>query len=225
MDTIVGSMLIFSECMLNFTVIGQTIWFRLRFQRLCRKYIVFEKYIHSRLDHRVEFMTFQSSFCRLVGLQVLPFLVTCIVRKSIHSFVVNSTLESALLMTGFLAIVVNLHIIFHVESLNFFYAFTIDWLKSQVTLFSQSAPHASNAYDSSMASTTYSGCNEMRQIKFIHFKLWDISRSINHIFGWSTAAIIFRNWVEVAFYVYWIYLFWILDQNKWTLLRKYVFHG
>lgn len=221
-NTIVAFMLIFSECILNFTVIGQTIWFRRHFQRMCRKYIIFEKYIHVRLNHSVEFMSFQSSFCRVVGLQLLPFLVTLIVRKTLLSFTVNLMLENMLMMSKFLAIVVNLHIIIHVKLLNFFYAFAVDWLKTQVTLFS--APRAINAYDS-MASITYSGRNKMHQMKFIHFKLWDISRSINRIFGWSMAAIIFRNWVEAAYSVYWIYLYWMLDHNKWTLLRKYVFQS
>lgn len=217
-DAVLTYLLIFSECIVNLTVIGQTICFRRHFRYLCRKYVTFENYIHLRTKRSVQFWKFQNTFCWLAVLLLSSSVITWTVRKSIHSVVANTSLENGLLVSQSVAVVVNLHIIIHVELLDFFYVNVNDWLKSQVQLFT--VPRVFDGHNA-IVTQTCTGYTHVRHIKCIHFQLWDISRHINTIFGWSIVAVVIRNWVEVAYSVYWIYLYWILNGNRWFLLRTY----
>lgn len=220
MDTLVTHILILSECILNFTVVGQTILVRRNYNKLLHIYVELENYMNVRFGCPVRFEKFQRVIYNVTIVLLIPFVVTWMVRKIIGSFAVNVTAENGLLMSQFVAIIVHLHAIVHVKLLNFYFTFATDGLKSKVAPVS--ATRTNDTFDLTPTQGHNKGFNQLRQLKFIHFKLWEISMIINRIFGWSIAAMIFRNWVEVAYSAYWIYLYSILDHTYWTLLRKYL---
>lgn len=217
-DTVVTYLLIGSECALNVSVIVQTLFFREQFKRLYRKYVALQKYIIFRMDCRMRFDEFQSAYGCLTLVVLIPFALTLCARKTIYSSAANLVLESGMMGLQFAPSLVHLHTIIHVNLLNFFYAFLTGWLKVQIPKFAQHT-HESSREQQCMNIT------ELRQLKFIHYKLWEISLHINQIFGWSNLAIIFRNYFEVAYStltVYWIYLYSSPNQSLWTLIRKYM---
>lgn len=203
-DTVATYLLIGSECILHFLVIVQTFIRRENFKNLYRKYVSMQNYISHRVKHPIRFDDFFRTSRRLTVAVLTPFVLTLCARKTIYSREANVPLETGLMTLQFASSLVQLHTIIHVSLLNFFFMFS----SSVLTV-------------NGLRSANIVG---LRQLKLFHFKLWKISTHINCIFGWSTMAIIFRNYFEVFYSVlsvYWILLY-AADESGWVLLRKFI---
>lgn len=223
-DTVATYLLICSECVLNFTVIVQMLLYRSNFKNLYRKYVAIQKYISSRVKQPIRFNEFLSTFGCLVATVLMPFVFTVSIRTTIMSTGANILLDAGLMVLQFAASLVQLHTIIHVSLLNFFYKCSTKWLNVRVP-----DVLTMHAYQTCESSEELQRANiaELRQIKFFHFKLWEISTNINRIFGWSIFAIIFRNYFEIFYSVlsiYWMHLYSLKENPGWILLRKSIIY-
>lgn len=219
-DTVATYLLICSECVLNFTVIVQMLFYRDNFKNLYRKYVAIQKYISSRVKQPVRFHEFLGTFGCLVATVMMPFVFTVAIRSTIISTGANIMLDAGLMVLQFAASLVHLHTIIHISLLNFFYTCSTKWMNVRVPDVLTMRAHQTCESSKELQRANIA---ELRQIKFFHFKLWEISANINRIFGWSIFAIIFRNYFEIFYSVltvYWIHLYSLEDNPGWILLRK-----
>lgn len=207
------------ELMLQFCIIVQTIFFREKLKRVVRLYDSIQKYMWKRANHDVHFNSFENRVHRILLIVFFPGLIVLIWRAvtSIRNF--HKPFYIVLLPMYLLTVLVQLHIIVHVELLKFFQNTTTQWLRELTSEFTAKNLHQPKQLFEAQPKNTHS--IELQQLKWIHFKLYETSENVNRIFGWSLAAMISRNAVEIACGVYW---FFIYNSRKTTsymaLMRK-----
>lgn len=199
--TIVSNTRIFTEFLLQFIIIGQSLVFRERLKKLCRTYDLIENYMKTRMKHNVDFNLFQSRLYQLTITVFLPHLVAFILRRFLMKNI--SVFINIFAIFYLLSSLVQMYIIAHVELLKFFLTLMTRWLQNQVSDFS--ATYSYGRKDLWREQQLHCS-NKIMQLKFIHFKLWESALNFNCIFGWSLAAVIVRNSIEIAYAAYWIYL-------------------
>lgn len=50
------------------------------------------------------------------------------------------------------------------------------------------------------------GYDNIRSVKYLHFKLWESSRKMSHAFGWTLLFFMLRTWIQVAISLYWLFI-------------------
>lgn len=212
-DTVVTYLLIGSECLLHLTVIVQTILHRETVNELNRKYATIQEYLRARWRHPITF----DEFVRSVRCRAILFLALFLLTLSSHECSrwggENVLLESGFLALQFASSLVLMRMVVHVSLLNFFYTVSTNWVQPKTTTDVLSVGMGQRAIVS-----------ELRHLKFVHFKLWQISGSINDIYGWSMMAIIFRNYFEFFYAVitvYWVLIYSLLYESAVTLISEF----
>lgn len=230
-DSIATYLLIGSECFLNLTVVLQMVYHRENLKNLYCKYVKIQKYLSFRVKQPIRFDEFLNTFTyQTIGI-VLPLVLTVCMRVNIHTVFKNLVLEPSLVVLQLTSALVQLHIIAHVGLLNFLYTFSTKWMnvpKPDVLKMraGQTCEAARELQKANLA--------ELRQLKFFHFKIWEISLNINRIFGWSILAIIFRNYFEVFYStitIYWFYMYSSDDElsggsfmRNWNDIQSQIFN-
>lgn len=193
-----------SEVWLQLTIIGQVLFFGHQLKKLCCLYDFIQKYMRTRVGHSIEFSRFQKRIWLLTGLVLVPHVTTIILRKALFRIHISTMFNVIHLIFYFLSMLAKLHVLIQLELLTFFLKLTTHWLQSRTVEFSASKLFHQNAV---LKMHEMSGYTEVLHLKLLHFKLWEVSTSVNRIFGWSMGAIIFRNFIEMAYGSYWFYLF------------------
>lgn len=208
---------LFIELLLQMVFIGQAFIFRERMKKLCRDYDYIQNYMKSRMEHNIDFNVLQRRFYQLIITVFLPHLTTFVLRRALvdNRFLFVMFLN-VFTIFYFLASVLQIYIIVHVELLRFFVMQMTNWLREQVSELSKSSLCARK----DLRTQQMNGYNKILQLKFLHFKLWKLSLDFNRIFGWSLAALILRNSTEIAYGIYWIYLYSIKGARLRLILRK-----
>lgn len=200
-----------SELLLQFTIVGQVICFYKNLNKLRLSYDFIEKYMRNRIGYGIQFNDFQKRIFCLVMIVLVPHCGTLVLRKTLFKIQFSTAYGLILLVFYLLSSLVKLYIIIQVELLNYFLKLTTRWLQWKVQLTEFSA----------IDKQQMAGYTEILHLKLIHFKLWDLSMNINRIFGWSLGAIVLRNFFEMAYGSYWLYLYSIMGKLSFsTLLRK-----
>lgn len=218
--TIITYMHMSSEILLQFTIIGQALFFSKNFVRLRSLYEFIQKYMRTRIGHSLEFNDFQKRIYCVTVLVMIPHMVTLIMRLTPLRLQFNTVFMYIQIIFYFLSSLVELHIILQVELLQCFLKLTTHWLQTLTPTFSAISLYQRNVM---LKIQQTNGYDEIRHMKLIYFKLWEISTNINRIFGWSLVAIILRNFVEMAYGAYWVYLFSTKNLEYVTLLRMYLY--
>lgn len=200
------------ELLLHLTISGQAIMYRGKFNELARSYDFIHKYMTKRLKFGVHLEGFGRRLNRVIFVLVFPCLVALIWRATMPLLNIRMPFNIIILTFYFMSTIVELHIIAHVELLKFFLNTTRHWLCTRTSEFS-----AINLYQPNTQTTN--GYRGILHLKWIHFKLWEITTDINRIFGWSLGAMIIRNGIEIAYGAYWVY-FYVGAQNYMGLIRK-----
>lgn len=212
LNNIFAYMLTSSELILHLTISGQAIVFRRQFNELARSYGSIHMYMTKRVKCGVYLEDFGRRLNRVIFVLIFPCLMTLIWRATMPLISFRMPFNIIVLTFYFLSMVVELHIIAHVELLNFFLNTATHWLCTRTTKFS-----AMDLYQPTKQSMN--GYSEIQHVKWIHFKLWELTTDINRIFGWSLGAMILRNGIEIAYGAYLVYLFGSA-QNYVGLIRK-----
>lgn len=203
------------EFLLHLTITVQALFHRGHFDQMFRSYDSIQKYMSKRLNHRVDFKIFEKRIFRVILVLSVP----CMTLLSWRLIVTlrKPTVQFNLISIAlyFLSSVVQLYIVVHVELLKFFVNTTSQWLQAQASEVSASNFRLPN--DVLRVENQHSA---VLHLKWIHFKLWEISINVNRIFGMSLSAIILRNAVEIAFGVYGFFLYERMKYSYMTLIRK-----
>lgn len=207
---------LFSELLLQLTIVAQALVFSKKLTRLRYLYDFIQKYMRTRIGYRAEFDGFQNRIYSVAALVLVPHLITLVLQKALLPFEMSSAFNMIHLAFYFVSALVKLHIAIQVELFICFLKLTTHWLRTCTDSFSASKLHGRSTQLEIQRLKGYMGILHM---KLIHFKLWEISNSINQIFGWSVAAIILRNFIEMSYGAYWFYLFSYLQLQYTSLLR------
>lgn len=200
-----------SELLLQFTIVGQVVCFYKDLNKLRLSYDFIEKYMRNRIGYVIQFNDFQKRIFFLAIIVLVPHMGTLVLRKTLFQIQFKTAYGLILLFFYLLSSLVKLHIIIHVELLKYFLKLTTRWLQWKVQLSEFSA----------VDKEQLTGYTEILHLKLVHFKLWDLSMNINRIFGWSLGAIIVRNFFEMAYGSYWLYLYAVMGRLSFlTFLRK-----
>lgn len=209
-----------SEALLQISIIAQALVFHKQLKKLCSTYEFIQRYMKSRMGRCVKFNEFQKRISHLVIVVIVPYLGTAILRKTLITNHTDTVFNDIVLTFYFLSSMAQIHIIVHIELLNYFLTLTKQWLHTRSSDFS-----ATRLYQRKdlLKMQQLNGYNEVLHLKLIHFKLWEVSININKIFGWSLGAIFLRNFIEIAYGAYWIYMF--SSQGKYLFsTRTYMEH-
>lgn len=193
-----------SEVLLQLVIIGQAIVFRQRMKILCRTYDSIQKYMKTRMGHNVDFGVFQKKLVILFFTVFFPHLATLIIRRTIvNRSNFYTTFSNILAIFYLLSSLAQFYVAIHIELLRFFLTLMTQWLRKQVK--------ASLCEQKDLWKVEQlNNYSKLLQLKFIHFKLWKLSTNINRIFGWSLAAILLRNSIEIAYGIYWAFFYYVV---------------
>lgn len=218
--TSVNSLLAFihvcCEFLLHLMIAGQTLFYREKMKRLVRSYEYIQQYMLTRMNYSVGFGNLGKRFILMIAVLFIPCLGMLIWR--LIGMLTNGLSCSLIIVIFYvLSAVAQFHIIVHIELLKFFLHTTSQWVGTRATKVSVKGFQP----PSNMLRKQYSA---MLHLKWIHFKLYELSTNINHIFGWSLAVMFLRNAVEIAYGSYWFYLVYsFMDDRKYDytgLIRK-----
>lgn len=186
------------EFVLHLTITGQALFYREKMKRLVRTYDKIQRYMLKRMNYSVDFENLGKRFIPMIAVLFIPCLGMLIFRLT-TILTIGLSLSTITVVFYFLSGMVQLHIIVHIELLKFLLNSTLQWLGTRATEVSANGFHQPD----DMLRKQYSA---VLHLKWIHFKLYELSTKINRIFGWSLTVLILRNAVEIAYGAYWFYL-------------------
>lgn len=202
--TIIAYTNISCEVVLQFTIVGQSLMNRDKLSKLYRTYQFIQKYLrtHTNSDS-IQFNEFRTRIFQLIILVFGPCAITVVLRQNLMTNHTNIPFNNIVLVFYLLSTLVQLHIIIHMELLKFFLTLTKQWLQTRSSTFSTKTLYERRGQ---LKVQFPNGYTEILDLKLIHYKLWEVSVYINQIFGWCLGAIFVRNFIELAYGAYWIYL-------------------
>lgn len=202
--TIIAYTNISSEVFLQFTIIGQSLMNRDKLTKLYRTYQFIQKYLRTRTDNdSIQFNEFRTQIYQLMILVFGPSLITIVLRQTLLTNHTNVPFNRIVLAFYLLSSLAQMHVIIHMELLKFFLTLTKQWLQTRSSTFSTKTLYEQS---NSLKVHFLNGYTEILHLKLIHYKLWEVSIYLNQIFGWCLGAIFVRNFIEMAYGAYWIYL-------------------
>lgn len=206
---------ILSEISVQFTIIGQVFVFRKRLKKLYDTYYLIQDYMKTRMGYNVDCKVIRRRLYQLIVAVLVPQLTALVFRRTvIRSANPFSEFIHILSLFHLLASLVQLHVIAHVELLRFFLTQMTLWLREQVSEYSTKSlrdlwkMQEMNSY------------NKILQLKFLHFKLWELTLNFNRIFGWSMGAIILQNSSEIAYRAYWICVHFVGGMSLFKIISR-----
>lgn len=199
------------ELFLQFSVLVPELILYENMKKLWKSYAFIEKYMKIRMRFRVDFSRFQMRIYHLVVLVLTPYVFSIIARKSVVSIdpLTNKPFTDRRFINNLLTFycftgLAQIHVIIHLELLKYFFLLISECLRSRSLDFSAASQYRQKNMSKMQQ---LNGYVEIVHLKLIHYKLWEISRNVNRIFGWGLGVIFVRNFTEIAYAVYYIYFF------------------
>lgn len=206
-----------SDLLLQISVIAQAFVYDNKIKTLRRAYDCIQRYMKDQMKCPIEFGKLSQRISRMIFIVFSPYVVTLMLRKFIYTNHTNGPFNHVVLTFYFLLGMAQMHIIVHVELLQYHLEIAKQWLDSRVV--DSKRPHF-HPFDNGMYLNRTNGYDELVQFKLIHFKIWESTMHINQIFGWSLGAIFVRNYIEIAQGAYWVYVF-VNQPNYLFMLREF----
>lgn len=203
------------EFLLHLTITVQALFHNDHSNQVFRSYESIQKYMLKRLNYRVDFKIFEKRLVCVFFVLSVPCMALLGWRLLVTLREPTAEFNLLSITLYFLSSVVQLYIVVHVELLKFFVDTTSQWLQaraSEVSANNFHLPHDVLRIENQQSVVLH--------LKWIHFKLWEISINFNRIFGMSLSALILRNAVEIAFGVYGFFLYERMKYSYKTLIRK-----
>lgn len=217
LHTVVTYTHIASEVVLQLAFVCQALVFRGELRNLCRKYDAIQKYVKTRLDHRIDFGFLRKRMYQLIAIVCVPQMASLISRRVGTKANIFSLFNNMLATFHLLSSLEQIYMIAHIELLYYFLMLPGKWVRQHTVDFS-----ATCLCQWKNGSLKSSGSMEILHLKWMHYKLWETTMHVNRIFGWSMNMIILRNAIQIAYGSYWVYMYVILDIPAMVLWRKYL---
>lgn len=149
---------------------------------------------------------FQSEFLReaaiILGTWFITFTLNAFITHELHEsdFAINFYVSSVVLMNR----VTMCHVHFYMVLFKNFFDIFIDYVQQKASTIK--------------IKSTYDLKIELLFLKVIHFKLYEISRTMNTIFGWIFVAIFIQGFVDFIYQIYWIFLLTDCHCGRWSVI-------
>lgn len=162
------------------------------------------KDLNAMTESKWDLRNFQECFHRENAIVFGVWLITCALNASIYY---DHSLHTLATFCVALVVLINritmCHVRFYVELLNDFIDFFICYTKRKIA-------KTKSMHDIRM---------EFIIFKIIHFKLYEISKTVNAIFGWILVSIFAHEFFDLVYQIYWIFL--LLDcSNTYIVIRN-----
>lgn len=176
----------------KFVGISQILTFERILPRLFQQFKVLKSMTESK--YKLNCHNFQRQFLQeavtIIGTWMITFIFNAVITPEPHysDFFVNFCVSFVTLMNR----VTMCHALFYVTMFKNFIEIFINHVQERgLTIKLKS---------------TYDLKIELLFLKVIHFKLYEISRAVNAIFGWVFVAIFIQEFVDFIYQIYWIFL-------------------
>lgn len=159
-----------------------------------------------------------KAFCIIVGFQLFQtslIMYRMAMAMAMHKYLWVSIHSNAL---NILKMMTCLQIIFYLQLINFYYDELNRYLmsvmnklnptetemkcKSSALFYFIKTDHVDGTrFDSFFVQKT------LQIVKILHFRLWRLVQNCNRIFGWFLISVLFRNYVDNLWEIYWLFLY------------------
>lgn len=177
-----------------------------------------DRYMVAKANRTVDYHRFHTRTIFCLACIIVPMVVSRFVSRLIPSKLFTSTSENLQIISNLLYGVVQTQIVFYVVLFNHLIYWFKGWIKHKASS-SVCLPIAQNI--TNVRRRDHNDHAIFRPLKYVHFKLWELSQSISMVFGWTLLLIIFRNWFTVGYNTYKVFLSLENLKGFEKLARKY----
>lgn len=180
-------------------------------QRIIGELMLITKYLKENLNVNVVFQVFEQNYLQKIRIFLCVLLTMMCVRLTIASNVFVHLTE----YWGFIIYAIKyisvLHIVFYIDFVTLLlHSINIPLAVMQLETASKTVLSNSNVL-----------VNCLRYHKYVHFKLWQISKLINFRFGWIMMGLLLSDSLDISFTVYWMFLYgFSYEGSSYQVLRK-----
>lgn len=212
-DSVVTYVLLLLHFATNCVTMLQALFHASDMQLLFEKFENVQQQSRHHLHYEISFDNFDKGYRRKAGIVVTVFCASVLIRFYFQSAKTHIVVQTAqMLLLGF-TLTDNLHSLFYIHLLMFFKSS----LTGCVRNFANQSMLTHNVAPSNGQSIITSN---LRYVKRIHYLLFNISLTVNKCFGWGLVALMILNFVEVAYTLYWVFLY-LSAYHSHLFIRKY----
>lgn len=178
-------------------------------------------YLERKLYVKIDYKPFERTFQWRLRFVLLVFLVILVMKILFNSYVGIESDEIAQFFIYYLKEFALLHILFHIEFVNFL-------LQTINTEFNPCHKQCEYVVKP-IQPKTIELLLAMRHCKYIHFRVWKIFRILNIRFGWILVALLLAILLDISYSSYWLWVFLYIHKSSneqiklQQIMRKYVF--
>lgn len=195
-DGVVGILSVVSELLCLLAVIIQSLTDYNKMTIIVQQFQFIELYLHRRFHFKIKFRIFLKRYIYKVVVTMSIYLSTVVAKFLFPSFY-DWTVEISYSVLRLFVLFIKLHALFYFSLLKSFYKFSMNLMNGK-----------------GLKSNSVNGdetAELIKQLKFIHYRLFVVARRISEIFGWTLIAVILQSFIESAYSSYWI--FWYLRKS------------
>lgn len=153
-----------------------------------------ESYFYTRLQHRVSYQSFRRRFnlkALIIILAYSQYLVGHIIRLT------RGYVSSQMRILQALTVLTYIHIIFYIEALSYHL--------DQLNVVIKKDMLQCNSSSLSRATNNLRFQNQLKSLKWIHFRLWLVAQHINRAFGSILITLTLYSFMDLVVCAYWFY--------------------
>lgn len=214
--SVVTYFIILGAILTNVSVIFQTIFYRHNLKILLQKNHMILEYLKNKIKLNISLDLFKRKYLQKACIIYIFYFLTVLIKMYVDSRKISRSVQLCTLFMNGLKILTSIHVLFYIELFNIF----LRLMHQQIFI------------DDDRFTDGFSFFNErkfaesLRHCKYVHFKLWEISRLINKCFGWILIMICLVNFIDASYAAFWVFLY-IQEMFKThcaIVIRKYYYY-
>lgn len=211
-DSIVGTVFIFSELIGSLTVIGQSFFRRHQLTQLIDNLYGIEQYLRQHFHFIDDYRAFRRNYLYSVTIATCLYTMMIVLKLTMPTIYNILMLEIAISVMRLLSLIARLHILFYVSLLRYFMRHGI-----KDTLFGR----MNVVRGVFVVFRLDDMIGVIRQMKCLHFKLYETAMQISDVFGWNLVAQSMECSFDGAYGVYWIFFYLQKEDGAIYVIRNY----
>lgn len=213
-DSIVGTVFIFSELIGSLTVIGQSFFRRHQLSHLIDNFYDIERYLRLHFHLIQDYRAFRQNYLWCVTIATCLYTLMIVLKLTMPTIYNILMLEIAISVMRLLSLIARLHVLFYVSLLRHFMRHSV-----KETLFGRM-----NLVHGVVMWRLDDVVTVIRQMKCLHFKLYELAMQISDVFGWNMVAQSVECFFDGAYGVYWIFFYLQKDDGEIYVIRNYYYY-
>lgn len=213
-DSIVGSLFILSELFASLTVIGQSLIRWKYVLEVIETYQSIELYLRQRFHLKIDYGLFIKQYLMRVLLIMCLFLLMVAMKIVLPTLYTILFLEIAFCIMRFLSVVAKLHTLFYVSLLKTFIN-----ISTEETFANKSKMLGVILWSHRDIIET------MKELKFLHYKLFTAAGQISDVFGWSLVTQSVQSFFDGAYAFYWVFFYLQKEKQEQFIIRTSIYYN